>query len=97
MYFTEEKIKHIAKLVRLKLTSEEIKKLEVELESVINWTSVLNEVNTSGIKPLVSVATHSLPIRKDEVKIKTTRNDILKNSPDKDEADKFFTVPKIIE
>jgi aspartyl-tRNA(Asn)/glutamyl-tRNA(Gln) amidotransferase subunit C len=55
----------------------------------------LNELNTDKINPLTSIINASLRTRKDEIKDGKIRNQILKNSPDKNEE--FFVVPKVVE
>ena len=95
MSFTIEKIKHNAKLVRLNLTDEMAQNLLPELNEVVNFTKIIDEVDTTGVEPLISIASHDLQIRKDEVVKTCTRTEILKNATDATEE--FFTVPKIIE
>ena len=55
----------------------------------------LNELNTDKINPLTSITNASLRTRKDEIKDGKIRDQILKNSPDKNEE--FFVVPKVVE
>ena len=97
MYFTTEKIKKNAKLVRLRMDDATANKMIPELENVINWIQGLDAVNTDGIEPLITTATHNLPKRDDTVIKTTTREKILKNAPAKSDNNVFFTVPKIIE
>ena len=95
MSFTTEKIKHNAKLVRLQLTDEMAANLMPEMDDMIKFINAIDEVDTAGIEPLVSVASHNLPIRKDSVKKTCTRGEVLKNATDA--TGEFFVVPKIIE
>ena len=95
MSFTIEKIKHNAKLVRLQLTDEMAEKLIPEMDDMIKFINAIEEVDTTGIEPLVSVASHNLPIRKDVEKKTCTRGEVLKNATDA--TGEFFVVPKIIE
>ena len=46
-------------------------------------------------RPLTSIAETTLKLRKDEIKSENIREDILKNSPDKNKD--FFDVPKVVE
>ncbi len=55
----------------------------------------LNKLNTEKITPLTSIIDASLKPRKDEVKDGKIRDQVLKNSPEKNEE--FFVVPKVIE
>ena len=97
MYFTKEKIKKNAKLVRIGMDDALAEKMIPELESVINWIAELDDVNVEGAEPLISVCEHSLPKRTDTIKMSNTKEEILKNAPCPDDNNDFFTVPKIIE
>ena len=55
----------------------------------------INELKTDNVEPLTSVAETTLKLRTDEVKSKDIRNQILKNSPEKNED--FFVLPKVVE
>ena len=55
----------------------------------------LNELKTENIEPLSSVAETKLRLRKDQIKSKNIREEILKNSPDENKD--FFVVPKVVE
>ena len=88
-------VKKISKLARISVDSEKAKKLENDLNSIFEFIEKLNELDTSKSEPLTSVVDAKLQLRKDEIKSKNIRDQILKNSPD-DNRD-FFVVPKVIE
>ena len=88
-------VKHISKLSRISINEEKAKKLEKDLNSIFKFIEKLNELDTSKIQPLASIAKTTLPLRNDEIKSKNIRDQILKNSPDKNKD--FFVVPKVVE
>ena len=88
-------IKHISKLSRISVDDEKAKKLEGDLNSIFDFIEKLNELKTEDVEPLTSIAKTTLKFRSDEVKSKNIRNQILKNSPEKNED--FFVVPKVVE
>ena len=88
-------IKHISKLSRISVDDEKAKKLEGNLNSIFEFIEKLNELKTEDVEPLTSIAKTTLKFRSDEVKSKNIRNQILKNSPEKNED--FFVVPKVVE
>ena len=88
-------VKHISKLSRISVDDKEAKKLETDLNSIFNFIEKLNELDTSKTKPLTSVVDTKLQLRKDEIKSKDIRDQILKNSPE--ENNDFFVVPKVVE
>ena len=88
-------IKHISKLARISVDDEKAKKLASDLNSIFKWIEQLNELNTEQVDPLSSIAETKLRLRKDEIKSKNIRDEILKNSPDENKD--FFVVPKVVE
>ena len=88
-------IKHIAKLSRISVDDEKAKKLAGDLNSIFDFIEKLNELKTDQIKPLTSIAETSLKFRNDEIKSQNMREEIIKNSPEKN--DDYFVVPKVIE
>ena len=88
-------IKHISKLSRILVDDKKAKKLEGDLNSIFEFIEKLNELDTDKVEPLTSIAETTLKFRTDEVKSKDIRNQILKNSPEKNED--FFVVPKVVE
>ena len=55
----------------------------------------LNMLKTNNVEPLTSIAETTLQLRKDEIKSKNLRDQILKNSPSENKD--FFVVPKVVE
>ena len=88
-------VKHISKLARISLDDEKAKKLKTDLNSIFEFIEKLNKLNTDKIEPLTSIAETDLKLRKDEVKSKNIRDEILKNSPNENKD--FFVVPKVVE
>ena len=88
-------VKHISKLSRISLYDEKAKKLEADLNSIFAFIEKLNELDTDNVEPLTSIAETTLQLRKDEIKSSNIREQVLKNSPDKNKD--FFVVPKVVE
>ena len=95
MSIDKDRVKHISKLARISLDDKKIKGLAKDLSSIMKFIEKLNELNTDKTKPLASIINASLRSRDDEVKDGKIRDQILKNSPDKNKE--FFVVPKVIE
>lgn len=55
MKLDKKQIEHIAKLARLDLTDEELKKYGSQLSDVLNYVEQLREVNTDGVEPTAQV------------------------------------------
>ena len=67
MLISKKDVKHIAKLARIELSEQEIKKYEKELSSVLNFVAKLGEVNTNNIKPLTGGTDLKSVFRADEI------------------------------
>ena len=88
-------VKHISKLARISIEDEKAKKLAGDLNSIFEFIEKLNKLKTDKVEPLSSIAETTLKLRRDEVKSKNIRDQILKNSPDENKD--FFVVPKVVE
>mgnify|MGYP001346495543 FL=1 len=95
MSIDKDTVKHISKLARISLDEKKTDSLSKDLTSIMKFIENLNKLNTDKTNPLTSIINASLKSRKDEVKDGKIRDQILKNSPEKN--DEFFVVPKVIE
>ena len=95
MSIDKDTVKHISKLARISLDENKVESLSKDLSSIMKFIESLNKLNTDTTAPLTSIINASLKSRKDEVKDGKIRDQILKNSPEKN--DEFFVVPKVIE
>ena len=95
MSIDKDTVKHISKLARISLDEKKINNLVKDLSSIMKFIETLNELNTDKTTPLTSIINASLKPREDEVKDGKIRDQILKNSPEKNEE--FFVVPKVVE
>ena len=95
MSIDKDTVKHIAKLARISLDEKKINNLSKDLSSIMKFIEKLNELNTDKTSPLTSIINASLRTREDEVKDGKIKDQILKNSPEKNKE--FFVVPKVVD
>ena len=95
MSIDKDKIKHVSKLARISVDEKKIDGLTKDLSSIFKFIEQLNELNTDKVEPLSSILNEPLRSRKDEINDGKIRDEILENSPNKNEE--FFVVPKVIE
>ena len=95
MSIDKDTVKNISKLARISVDEKKADSLSKDLTSIMRFIENLNKLNTDKTNPLTSIINASLKSRKDEVKDGKIRDQILKNSPSKNEE--FFVVPKVIE
>lgn len=95
MQIDEATVKRVARLARIRITTEEAKGLEKELTGILNWVEQLDEVDTEGVAPMTRVVPISLKMREDVVTDGEMADAITQNAPLTD--DHFFVVPKVVE
>ncbi|MEO6814076.1 MAG: Asp-tRNA(Asn)/Glu-tRNA(Gln) amidotransferase subunit GatC, partial [Ginsengibacter sp.] len=87
-------IDKLANLSRLELKEDEKEEMKIELEKMIGFIDKLNELDTTGVKPLLHMSDNLNIFRKDEVSGQISKEDVFRNAPLHD--DNFFKVPKVI-
>jgi aspartyl-tRNA(Asn)/glutamyl-tRNA(Gln) amidotransferase subunit C len=86
-----DKLAHLAKLEFNDAEKTEIKE---DLRRMITFVEKLNELDTTGVQPLLHMSEEINVLRDDVVQGAVSRADALKNAPVHD--DEFFKVPKVI-
>ena len=75
---SEEQVRHVAKLARIKLTDEEVAKFGPQLSKVLGYMDILNEVDTNNVPETSQVTGLSNVMEKDEVlQPQSTREELL--------------------
>ena len=95
MAVDNEVVKNIAYLSRLKVEQDKLEETKTEFNKILAWVEELNEVNTDGIEPLISVHEDPIVLREDIVTSTHTNEDVLANAPQKGFG--YFAVPKVVE
>lgn len=67
MQLSKSEIQHIAKLARLELADEELKKYGGQLSAILNYIDQLKEVDVKGVEPTAQVTGLENILRQDEV------------------------------
>ena len=91
---TEQQIRHVAKLARLKITDDQVKTFTPQLNAILTYIAQLEQLDTSNVEPLAHCLPVSNVLRDDIVQPSLSNADALANAPAKD--GKFFTIPKIL-
>lgn len=95
MAIDKETVKRVAFLSRLRVDDDKIETAEAEFNKILQWVEQLNEVDTDGVDPLISVNDGNIVCREDVVTSGGLSREILANA--KEAAYGYFTVPKVIE
>ena len=88
-------VRRIARLARIRISDNEVPKLEGELNHILGWIEMLGEVDTDNVEPMTSVVDTSMRLRQDKVTDGGYPEQVTGNAPASDEN--FFLVPKVVE
>lgn len=96
MAFSKQQLQKFANLIKIEISDEKLEQMNIS--SVVEWLDKLQQINTTGIKPMISPAEHNLPLREDVVTEPNMRDKILANDPDKTGVLRgYFAVPKVMD
>jgi aspartyl-tRNA(Asn)/glutamyl-tRNA(Gln) amidotransferase subunit C len=94
MNINDEMIDKLANLARLEFNEDEKEEIKNDLRKMIGFIDKLNELDTTGVEPLLHMSDNVNILREDKVSGMITQEEALKNAPLHD--DQFFKVPKVI-
>ena len=94
--FTRDQIAAIAALAHLELDASEIDLFAQQLDDILKYADVVQQVDTTGIAPTASVVARHAADRADEVRPSLDRDEALGSAPDAALDAGFFKVPRVI-
>lgn len=90
---TKEQVLHIAKLANLKLSDQEVVRFQKQLSDVLGYIEVLNELDTSKVKPTAQVTGLENVFREDQLGKSLTQKEALSGAKNKHQG--YFKVKAI--
>jgi aspartyl-tRNA(Asn)/glutamyl-tRNA(Gln) amidotransferase subunit C len=94
MKANDELVDKLAELARLEFNKEEKEEIKKDLTNILQFVEKLNELDLSGVEPLVYITEEKNELRPDVVKPTITKQEALKNVPLKDSD--YIKVPKVL-
>ena len=91
---TEDQVKKVAELARLKLNNNEVKHHAKQIEKILDYINQLEKIDTNGV-PSTTRAIEVINVLRSDINNKFENRDELLNLAPAKEND-FFKVPKII-
>ena len=92
---TDETIDYVGILAKLELSDEEKKQAKKDMENMLDYIDMLNNLDTEGVEPMSHVFPVHNVFREDVVANGDEREKILANAPAEKEG--AFKVPKTVE
>ena len=87
-------ISRLENLAKLSLSEEEREKLESDLEQILKMVDKIQEVDVTGVKPLIHMTEETNITRKDVASTALDQELALENAPDPRKP--FFGVPNVM-
>ena len=87
-------VEKLANLARLQFSEGEKEIIKHDLQRMIHFVDKLNELDTTGVEPLLHMSDNDNMLREDVVQGSVSREEAVKNAPATDGV--FFKVPKVI-
>jgi aspartyl-tRNA(Asn)/glutamyl-tRNA(Gln) amidotransferase subunit C len=95
MSITKEDVQHLAKLSSISISEEQIEPLMKDLDSIVNYFSQLDELDTDGVEPTYQCFEMQNVWRDDEiVEFEANREDLLALTVESE--DNQIKVPKVL-
>ena len=94
MVISKEEILHIAKLADLNIKEEEIEEYAKNLEDILEFANIINNVDTENVKESIGSIDSYNVFRKDEVIEFEDKDALIQNAPEKE--NNMFKIPKVI-
>ena len=94
MEVNEQLIDELAALSRLEFSPTEKTAIAEDLRRMIRFVEKLQELDTTGVEPVLDMSDTSNSYREDIVQGQVSREAALQNAPSAESG--FFTVPKVI-
>lgn len=91
---TEQQVRHVAQLSRLKLDDQQIAYFTRQLGDVLGYVEKLNELDTDQVQPLAHPTQMTNKLRDDQPTDPLSIERVLANAPQSDPP--FFRVPKVL-
>ena len=94
MELTNDMIAQLANLARLEFDEKDTARIREDLARMISFVEQLQELDTTGVEPLLHMTENLDVLRADAVSGSMDRETALKIAPDADQQ--YFYVPKVI-
>ncbi len=95
MTITRKEVAQVAFLSRLEIPDEELEKFTGQLSQILEYASMLNELDMAGVEPTSHVIPMKNVFREDVIKDSYPVEKVLANAPEP--MGDFFRVPKVID
>ena len=91
---SEKEVEKIASLSHLSLSKEELASHTEDMNNILDYMDLLNEIDTDGVDELVNVHDMKSPLREDKFEESLDKDSVIKNSPES--SNDYIEVPLVL-
>ncbi len=89
----EKLVREIASLARLDLSQEEMEMFVSQFKDILDYVSILNEVDTENVAPAYLSSANKSVMREDEIQDSVPTEEFLSNAPQS--KDDYVVIPRV--
>lgn len=89
----EKLVKEIASLARLDLSKEEIEMFVSQFKDILDYVSILNEVDTENVQPAYLSSANMSVVREDIIEPSVPTDAFISNAPQS--KDQYIVIPRV--
>lgn len=89
----EKLVKEIASLARLDLSQEEVEMFVSQFKDILDYVSILNEVDTENVPPAYLSSGNKSVTREDQIEDSVPTEEFLANAPQS--KDDYVVIPRV--
>lgn len=95
MQVTDDILARVEDLAKLRFEGDSRERMKKDMGNILDLCEKLNKVDTTNVEPLIFMSEEVNSLRKDEANIEISKEEALKNAPEKDSD--YFKVPKVFD
>ena len=93
IHVDENLVREIAALARLDLSQEETQTFVSQFRDILDYVSILNEVDTEDVPPAYLFSANTSVVREDEIEPSVPTEEFLANAPQA--KDDYVVIPRV--
>ena len=94
MSLTRQEVEKVSLLARLRLTSDELDRMTVQMGQIVAYVESLSELDTESVEPMAHALDVANVFAADELRPSLPREEALANAPHHDRE--FYLVPAVL-
>ena len=94
MSLTRQEVEKVSLLARLRLTSDELDRMTVQMGQIVAYVESLTELDTESVEPMAHALDVANVFAADELRASLSRDEALANAPHHDRE--FYLVPAVL-